>query len=177
MDALKFNKIAAALLGGVLLIMVFGKIADFLVHPNIEVSNSYPIEVANKAPEKAKEDKVIKIEPILMLLASANIEDGQKISKKCVACHGFDSGGKNKVGPNLYNIVNKLQAKADFSYSKALSSLSGQWSYQELNKFLYKPKLYAKGTKMSYAGLLKVKDRANLIAWLRTKSVSPAPLP
>ena len=112
-----------------------------------------------------------------MLLASANIENGQKISKKCVACHGFDSGGKNKVGPNLYNIVNKLQAKADFSYSKALSSLSGQWSYQELNKFLYKPKLYAKGTKMSYAGLSKVKDRANLIAWLRTKSVNPAPLP
>ena len=161
MDALKFNKIAAALLGAVLLIMVFGKIADFLVHPNIEVSNSYPIEVANKAPEKAKDNKVIKIEPILMLLASANIEDG----------------GKNKVGPNLYNIVNKLQAKEDFSYSKALSSLSGQWSYQELNKFLYKPKLYAKGTKMSYAGLSKVKDRANLIAWLRTKSVNPAPLP
>jgi cytochrome c len=177
MDALKFNKIAAALLGGVLLIMVFGKIADFLVHPNIEVSNSYPIEVANKAPEKGNDNKVIEIEPILMLLASANIEDGQKISKKCVACHGFDSGGKNKVGPNLYDIVNKLQAKADFSYSKALSSLSGQWSYQELNKFLYKPKLYAKGTKMSYAGLSKVKDRANLIAWLRTKSVNPAPLP
>jgi cytochrome c len=177
MDALKFNKIAAAILCGVLLIMVFGKIADFLVHPNTTVSNSYPIEVADKAPEKSKEDKVIKIEPILMLLAGANIEAGQKISKKCVACHGFESGGKNKVGPNLYNIVNKPQAKADFSYSKALSSLSGQWSYQELNKFLYKPKLYAKGTKMSYVGLSKVKDRANLIAWLRTKSVNPAPLP
>jgi cytochrome c len=177
MDALKFNKIAAAILCGVLLIMVFGKIADFLVHPNTTVSNSYPIEVADKAPEKSKEDKVIKIEPILMLLAGANIEAGQKISKKCVACHGFESGGKNKVGPNLYNIVNKAQAKGDFSYSKALSSLSGQWSYQELNKFLYKPKLYAKGTKMSYVGLSKVKDRANLIAWLRTKSVNPAPLP
>mgnify|MGYP006169754025 FL=1 len=177
MDALKFNKIAAAILCGVLLIMVFGKIADFLVHPNTTVSNSYPIEVADKAPEKSKEDKVIKIEPILMLLAGANIEAGQKISKKCIACHGFESGGKNKVGPNLYNIVNKAQAKADFSYSKALSSLSGQWSYQELNKFLYKPKLYAKGTKMSYVGLSKVKDRANLIAWLRTKSVNPAPLP
>ena len=177
MDALKFNKIAAAILCGVLLIMVFGKIADFLVHPNTTVSNSYPIEVADKAPEKSKEDKVIKIEPILMLLAGANIEAGQKISKKCIACHGFESGGKNKVGPNLYNIVNKAQAKSDFSYSKALSSLSGQWSYQELNKFLYKPKLYAKGTKMSYVGLSKVKDRANLIAWLRTKSVNPAPLP
>ena len=177
MDALKFNKIAAALLGGVLLIMVFGKIGDFLVHSNTEASNSYPIEVVDKAPTQSKEDKVIIIDPILMLLAGANIESGQKISKKCVACHGFEAGGANKVGPNLYNIVNKVQAKADFSYSKALSSLSGKWSYEELNKFLYKPKLYAKGTKMSYVGLSKVKDRANLIAWLRTKSVNPAPLP
>ena len=177
MDALKFNKIGAALLCAVLLIMVFGKIADFLVHPNTKVSNSYPIEVADKAPAKLKEDKVITIEPILMLLAGANIESGKKISKKCIACHGFDSGGANKVGPNLYNIVNKGQAKADFSYSKVLSSLKGEWSYEELNKFLYKPKLYAKGTKMGYAGLAKVNDRANLIAWLRTKSANPAPLP
>ena len=177
MDALGFNKIAAALLSGVLLIMIFGKIANILVNPNTEVSNAYPIEVPEKSLSNVKEVKEVVIEPILALLATASIDGGLKISKKCVACHGFDSGGKNKVGPNLYNIVNKLQAKEDFSYSKALSSLSGQWSYQELNKFLYKPKLYAKGTKMSYAGLSKVKDRANLIAWLRTKSVNPAPLP
>ena len=117
------------------------------------------------------------VEPILALLANADIDSGQKISKKCIACHGFDSGGANKVGPNLYNIVNKDQGKADYAYSKTLASLSGKWTYEELNKFLYKPKLFYKGTKMNYAGLSKTKDRADLIAWLRTKSDSPVALP
>jgi cytochrome c len=177
MDALRINKIAAALLSGVLLIMVFGKIGNILVDPKTEISNAYPIEVPEKNQIKSKVVEEVVIEPILALLASANLESGQKISKKCVACHGFDAGGPNKVGPNLYNIVNKDQGKADYAYSKVLASLSGKWSYEELNKFLYKPKLYSKGTKMNYAGLSKTKDRANLIAWLRTKSDSPVSLP
>ena len=177
MDALRINKIAAALLSGVLLIMVFGKIGNILVDPKTEISNAYPIEVPEKNQIKSKVVEEVVIEPILALLAAANLESGQKISKKCVACHGFDAGGPNKVGPNLYNIVNKDQGKADYAYSKVLASLSGKWSYEELNKFLYKPKLYSKGTKMNYAGLSKTKDRANLIAWLRTKSDSPVSLP
>ena len=177
MDALRINKMAAALLSGVLLIMVFGKIGNILVDPKTDISNAYPIEVPEKNQIKSKVVEEVVIEPILALLASANLESGQKISKKCVACHGFDAGGPNKVGPNLYNIVNKDQGKADYAYSKVLASLSGKWSYEELNKFLYKPKLYSKGTKMNYAGLSKTKDRANLIAWLRTKSDSPVSLP
>ena len=177
MDALKINKIAAALLSGILLIMVFGKIGNILVDPKTDISNAYPIEVPEKNQIKSKVVEEVVIEPILALLATANLESGQKISKKCVACHGFDAGGPNKVGPNLYNIVNKDQGKADYAYSKVLASLSGKWSYEELNKFLYKPKLYSKGTKMNYAGLSKTKDRANLIAWLRTKSNSPVSLP
>ena len=177
MDALRINKIAAALLSGVLLIMVFGKIGNILVDPKTEISNAYPIQVPEKNQIKSKVVEEVVIEPILALLATANLESGQKISKKCVACHGFDAGGPNKVGPNLYNIVNKDQGKADYAYSKVLASLSGKWSYEELNKFLYKPKLYSKGTKMNYAGLSKTKDRANLIAWLRTKSDSPVSLP
>ena len=177
MDALRINKIAAALLSGVLLIMVFGKIGNILVDPKTEISNAYPIEVPEKNQIKSKVVEEVVIEPILTLLANANLESGQKISKKCVAFHGFDAGGPHKVGPNLYNIVNKDQGKADYAYSKVLASLSGKWSYEELNKFLYKPKLYSKGTKMNYAGLSKTKDRANLIAWLRTKSDSPVSLP
>ena len=177
MDALRINKIAAALLSGVLLIMVFGKIGNILVDPKTDISNAYPIEVPEKNQIKSKVVEEVVIEPVLALLATANLESGQKISKKCVACHGFDAGGPNKVGPNLYNIVNKDQGKANYAYSKVLASLSGKWTYEELNKFLYKPKLYSKGTKMNYAGLSKTKDRANLIAWLRTKSDSPAALP
>ena len=177
MDSLKFNKIAAALLSSILLIMMFGKISNFLVNPNTDVSNAYPIEVPETNTAVAKEEKEVVIEPITALLATANLESGLKIAKKCVACHGFDAGGPNKVGPNLYDIVNKDQGKADYAYSKVLAALNGKWTYEELNKFLYKPKLYSKGTKMNYAGLSKTKDRANLIAWLRTKSDNPAPLP
>ena len=177
MDALKFNKIAAALLSSILLIMMFGKIGNFLVNPNTDVSNAYPIEVPETNTAEAKEKKEVIIEPITALLATANLESGLKIAKKCVACHGFDAGGPNKVGPNLYDIVNKDQGKADYAYSKVLAALNGKWTYEELNKFLYKPKLYSKGTKMNYAGLSKTKDRANLIAWLRTKSDNPVPLP
>jgi len=177
MDSLKFNKIAAALLSSILLIMMFGKISNFLVNPNTDVSNAYPIEVPETNTAIAKEEKEVVIEPITALLATANLESGLKIAKKCVACHGFDAGGPNKVGPNLYDIVNKDQGKADYAYSKVLAALNGKWTYEELNKFLYKPKLYSKGTKMNYAGLSKTKDRANLIAWLRTKSDNPVPLP
>ena len=177
MDSLKFNKIAAALLSSILLIMMFGKIGNFLVNPNTDVSNAYPIEVPETNTASAKEEKEVIIEPITALLVTANLESGLKIAKKCVACHGFDAGGPNKVGPNLYDIVNKDQGKADYAYSKVLAALNGKWTYEELNKFLYKPKLYSKGTKMNYAGLSKTKDRANLIAWLRTKSDNPVPLP
>ena len=177
MDSLKFNKIAAALLSSILLIMMFGKIGNFLVNPNTDVSNAYPIEVPETNTAEAKEKKEVIIEPITALLATANLESGLKIAKKCVACHGFDAGGPNKIGPNLYDIVNKDQGKADYVYSKVLAALNGKWTYEELNKFLYKPKLYSKGTKMNYAGLSKTKDRANLIAWLRTKSDNPVPLP
>ena len=177
MDSLKFNKIAAAFLSSILLIMMFGKIGNFLVNPNTDVSNAYPIEVPETNTAVAKEEKEVVIEPIISLLATANLESGLKIAKKCVACHGFDAGGPNKVGPNLYDIVNKDQGKADYAYSKVLAALNGKWTYEELNKFLYKPKLYSKGTKMNYAGLSKTKDRANLIAWLRTKSDNPVPLP
>ena len=157
--------------------MMFGKISNFLVNPNTDVSNAYPIEVPETNTAVAKEEKEVVIEPITALLATANLESGLKIAKKCVACHGFDAGGPNKVGPNLYDIVNKDQGKADYAYSKVLAALNGKWTYEELNKFLYKPKLYSKGTKMNYAGLSKTKDRANLIAWLRTKSDNPVPLP
>ena len=115
---------------------------------------------------------------ILALLSDSDVNKGQKISKKCVACHSFNEGGKNKVGPNLWNIVNRKMASVDgFKYSKALNKMEKQWTYSNLNKFLIKPKSYVKGTKMNYAGLKKDSDRANIIAWLRTLSSNPAPLP
>ena len=180
MDNLNFNKIAAGVLCGGLLLMAGIKAGEILLpHQDIE-ENAYPFEVAeagdgSSAPAVPQDTGP---EPILAMLASADIDAGQALSKKCTACHSFNDGGKNKVGPNLYNIVNRGIGGVDgFKYSTALSEFGGNWDYEQLNGFLYKPKSWVNGTKMNYAGLKKPNDRANIIAWMRTLSADPAQLP
>ena len=178
MDGLKFNKIAAGVICGGLLIMA-GIQVSHIVSPKTEITeNAYPIEVPKStgatvvvaAPEKAA--------PILHLLADADIAAGEKIAKKCSACHTFNEGGPAKIGPNLWNVVGGKSAHdSGFSYSSALSDLNQAWSYVNLNQFTHKPKKWLPGTKMNFAGLKKDQDRANLIAWLRSLSPAPIALP
>jgi cytochrome c len=112
------------------------------------------------------------------LLKAADPAAGEKIAAKCKACHDLSKGGPNKIGPNLWDIVGNKQAHLDnFSYSDAVKGLGGQWTYENLDKFLTKPKDYAPGTKMTFPGLPKPEDRAALIAYLRSLSDSPKPLP
>lgn len=112
------------------------------------------------------------------MLASADIDKGKRVFNKCKSCHTVEKGGKNKIGPNMWNIVNQpMAAKDGFSYSAALKGMSDRrWSYENLNAFLLKPRNFAKGTKMTFAGLKKDSDRANVIAYLRSLSDNPAPL-
>ena len=108
----------------------------------------------------------------------ASLESGEKIYKKCGACHNYEKGGKSKIGPNLWNIVNRLKGGAEgFAYSNALVEFGGNWTYEDLNNFLYKPKAYIDGTKMNFAGLKNAQDRADLILFLREQSDNPVPLP
>ena len=119
-------------------------------------------------------------EPVdaLSLLAGADMDAGRKGFKKCKACHTVDEGGKNKVGPNLWNVVGADKAAhADFRYSDALLAMDGNWTYESLDAFLHKPKDYAPGTKMAFAGLKKPRDRAAMILYLRSLSSDPKPLP
>lgn len=173
------NKIFAAVLVAGIVAMLSGFIADKAVSPEYPEHDAVTIEVAvigsANAAESAKADVP---DPILGLIAGTDVTKGQKLSKVCAACHSFEKGGPHKVGPNLYGIVGASKAGKDgFEYSAALSGLGGVWGYDELNNFLWKPKKYAPGTKMSYAGLKKPDDRAALIAWLRTQSDSPLALP
>lgn len=115
---------------------------------------------------------------IAALLAAADADAGARLSKKCAACHSFDKGGKNKVGPNLWDIVGKAIASGEgYKYSGVLAGLGGEWTYDNLDAFLTKPKDFAAGTKMSFAGLKNAEDRADLIAFLRGRSDDPKPLP
>lgn len=117
-------------------------------------------------------------EGIAALLAAADVAAGAKLSKKCKACHSFDKDGKNKVGPNLWDIVgNAIAGGEGYKYSGALTDMGGDWTYDNLDAFLIKPKNFAPGTKMSFSGLKSPEDRANLIAFLRSLSDNPIPLP
>ncbi len=178
MDDLKFNKIAAGFLMAGLLAMGGYKLSEILV-PNHELAeNAYPIEVTTETAAASDAPAASGPEPVLALLASADADAGLKTAKKCTACHVFEKGGQNKVGPALWNIVNTPKGQvAGFAYSEALSGTGGAWDYQSLNAFLYKPKAYIEGTKMNFAGLKKASDRADLIAYLRSLSDQPAALP
>lgn len=179
---LETNKIFAAILVAGVVAMLAGFVAKKLVQPEELEEPAVKIdtaalggtggEVATKAPEA---------EPILALLASADIERGQKLSKACAACHSFDKGGPDLVGPHQWNIVGrKMGSVSGFAYSDTLMAMGAEgktWDYQSLNAFLWKPKNFVAGTKMNYIGIKKPEDRAALIAWLRTMADSPAPLP
>ena len=178
MDELRVNKVFAGFLFAALLLMAGIKISDVMVPHQELLTNSYVIEVVETTEMVASAPVDIRPEPILALLAEADLGAGKKISKKCSACHVFEAGGKNKVGPALWNIVNRPMGAADgYAYSTALAGFGGNWDYQSLNAFLVKPKAYISGTKMNFGGLKKSKDRANLIAWMRLKADSPAELP
>ncbi|MEM1317893.1 MAG: cytochrome c family protein, partial [Pseudomonadota bacterium] len=119
-------------------------------------------------------------EPVMPMLASMSPEDGEGVARKCAACHNFDKGSANKVGPQLWDIVNRPIASVEgFGYSGALQTYGeGKvWSYEELNGFLWKPKTHVPGTSMGFAGIKKVEERAELIAWMRTLSDNPAEMP
>jgi cytochrome c len=176
MGGMEFNKIFAALLVAGIIAMFGGFIAKQLIHPHKLEQNAFNIEAVEAAlPGGAKPMP----QPILAMIATADAAKGEKIAKACAACHTFTKGGPNGVGPNLYGIVGgPKQHAAGFAYSGALLETGGAtWTYAELNKFLWKPKAYAKNTKMSYAGLKKPEDRAALLAWLRTQADSPKALP
>ena len=177
MDNLKTNKILAAFLLAGLLAMGGGKIAEILVPHEELAENAYPIEVKQVSTEGNSAAPTAQgPEPILALLSSADIQAGKKLAKKCTACHSLKSGGANGVGPTLWNIVNAPKANIDgYSYSKTLSSMGGNWTIQDLNLWLKSPKKYAPGNKMSFAGLRKTKDRANMIAFLNSISDEPIP--
>ena len=179
MDSFEINKIVAAVLMVALLIIGIGKLSDVIFHVEKPETPGYKVEVeqvstASSSTKTAEEEKV----DIAALMAMGDIASGEKIFKKCAACHSIIKGGKNAIGPALYNVVGrKVGSVEDYKYSKALGAYEKEWTLEELNGYLTKPAKWIKGTKMAFAGLRKEADRASVIKYLNENSDSPVPLP
>lgn len=178
MDSLESNKLYAAVLTAGILFSVAGIIGGIAVHPQRLDKTVLKIqgvaETGSSAPEAPKP-----LPPIGALLAKADPAAGDADTKKyCVSCHNFAEGAGAKIGPDLYGVVGRpVASAAGFDYSSAIKKHSGPWTFAELNEWLYSPRAYAPGTKMSFAGIENDKARGDVIAYLRTLSATPEPLP
>ena len=181
MDSFEINKIIASILLVALLIIGISKISNIIFKVDKLDSSAYKVELPDDGAKQISEENTMKAEDkvdISALMALGDIAHGEKVFKKCSACHSIEAGGGNKIGPALYNVVGrKIAAVEDYKYSKALVDYKKNWSFEELNGFLIKPQKWIKGTKMAYAGLRKEKDRASVILFLNKYSDNPLPLP
>jgi cytochrome c len=173
----EFNKILGAILGTCLFVLVLNITAHALFTPAKPAKPGYEIAVQEEAPSQ-QAAAAAQSAPIETLLASATAERGETVAKQCASCHTFGKGEPNKVGPNLYGVVGRPHASVPgFNYSAAMKARGGEWTVQELNAFIANPKGTIPGTAMAYAGLGRDTARADLIAFLNSKSDSPKPLP
>ena len=179
MDSFEINKIVAAILLVALLIIGIGKLSDIIFYVEKPKTPGYTVDVeqavtVNSTSSEPAEEKI----DIAALMSTGDLAVGEKVFKKCAACHSIVKGGKNNIGPALYNVVGrKIGAVNDYKYSKALASYGKEWTFEELNGYLIKPAKWIKGTKMAFAGLRKEKDRASVILYLNQNSDNPLPLP
>ena len=181
MDSFELNKIIGAILMTALIVIGINKLSDVIFYVDKPKESAYKVEgvelASSSSQETAKVKEVVQLD-IKEILAMGDLAHGEKIFKKCSACHIVAKGGKNKIGPALYGIVGKASAISEgYSYSKALKAHGKNWSFEELNAYLLKPQAHIKGTKMAFAGLRKNKDRASVILYLNSQSDSPIPKP
>ena len=183
MDSFELNKIAGGVLASLLFMMGLGILSDAIFKAKQPIVAGYALPTADEggAATSAPTAAAAPAEPIAVRLASADAKKGEAVAKACTACHSFDKGGANKVGPALYGIVERAKgATAGFNYSAGLKERAGKgekWDYESLDAFINNPKAYIAGTAMSYSGLADPAKRADLVAYLRSLSDNPAALP
>lgn len=175
MDSFELNKIMGAILGTCLGLLSLNIAANAIFHPVKPAKPGYEISVADQPARDQKGAPAQQDPPIAELLASADVARGQVSHNKCVACHTFDKGGRNLVGPNLYGVIGREKGSvAGFNYSAGFKkSMKGPWTAQDISDFVKNPKAMAPGTSMTFAGINRASERADLIAFLNSKSDNP----
>ena len=180
MDSFELNKVIAAILLTALIVIGIGKFTDILFHVEKPKESAYKVEGLEIVSSSSSETEVkaVKQVDIKQLLAMGDLAHGEKIFKKCSACHQIAASGKNMIGPNLWSVIGRNAGSvSDYKYSKAMVAYGKKWTFEEMNSYLIKPQAYIKGTKMAFAGLRKEKDRASVILYMNSKGNNPKPLP
>ena len=179
MSSFEINKIVASVLLALIVAWVSGLLANKLIEAKVPAKNAVAVATApSQQPAQPAGGEQAGPEPLGPVLASANADAGKDVAKKCAACHTFEKGGPNRVGPNLYGIFDEpvAEGRGGFAFSDALKKKGGTWTVDALNEWLWKPQAFVKGSKMTFVGLAKAKDRADVIAYLNSLSDSPKPL-
>jgi cytochrome c len=178
MDSFEFNKIIGAVLATGLCLVAMNITAEAIFSPHQPAKPGFEIDIKPQTPAAGPAAPAAPEEPIEKLLATATVDRGQMVAKQCATCHNFQKGGPNGIGPNLYSVVGRPRAsEPGFSYSDAMKAKGGEWTIDDLNKFLASPKEFIPGTKMTFAGLPRGNQRADAIAYLNSLADTPKPLP
>ena len=178
MDSFELNKILGAILGTCLILLVTSFTAAALFAPVMPEKPGFLIAAKEESHGGEGKEAAVPSEPIEKLLQTASVDKGAAAAKKCAACHTFEKGGPNRVGPNLWGVVDRDRAtEPGFNYSAAMKAKGGKWTFDELNKFISNPKGYINGTAMGFAGIPKDSERADVIDYLHTLADAPVPLP
>ena len=173
------NKIIVSIVFAIILVLGINKITDVIYYVEKPEKSAYQIATVTTVASTSAETSSVSSESenIMALFASTSVAEGAKVFKKCAACHSINEGGSNKIGPALWGVLGRLAGSIpDYKYSKAMAAHGKNWSFEEMNGFLLKPKVWIKGTKMSFAGLKNEKERAAVILYMNENTNSPLPI-